>query len=1195
MGVSFGFQTQEAGHFWAFFPTSSETKIAGILNAPWKLNSDRTASITGAWNNALMDEAAKLIVETLPQLAIAEDPGRLLDAFPRQTDSNELATPLVDALWKEIEASAVIPDADGKLHKAEELYLFPEEIFAAEEPQKEPQELIEAWLPLLSSETKAQIVHPTCFPNRNRKARLEELASRLKKNGNDSPNLQPFPFVGLIGETTSKDIQQSKNLLSLLKQIHGKISPEKWSDFAGKLNATPLLPSADGKLECINNLIIGPEKFGDKTPIAFELAADEECAKILTDILPVRKTDDTRAWEARLSKALETAQPKTDDNLWKQFWRELRAAPETAVTVFVEENKSCIRAKRRDGNWCVPQEVLLPGGWVCEDDKENTELLLDEEEHIEDSALAQKLDIFSTPELQFSEKYELPMKSHYREFIKSPIEHPLFKKLRGIIKKKLTRDYIKLFQEKSCSTEVSYQRTRVRDSITKTLHPFLGIIRDHGDLADLFITSDKNHLSYLNGRDLCGLLLPEAEKRKWLVKGARDLEEEAVPVWNEIEGSESIISVIPEFSKLFDKSEHLCQFVKNLTLRIAETSEPVPCFYWWKNKEFYIDKSALEKLPLETRYRVLFSEMKNAGWVEDEVDGLVKKIYDPDVASRRRAVFEKGTLPERLLAAVGKKQPLLAALGNAPFLKESDDVELARLTLAQFGIATLSQLQGAPEANGRVDKVLKFLGMSSSSQGALEANGLKPPSRWNSDEARQFVAELGFPPEYASAPSEKREAETFISGPIPLGPLHDFQEEVKAGLKEVIQRHEFRRRAVVSLPTGAGAVEFVLKPEGGNRSVIWVAQADELCEQAVQSFKQVWLNHGAERTELRICRLWGRNQNLDIQDTSKPLVVVASIQTLDNRMGQELDKIKSPGLLVVDECHHAITKSYTGLLQWLDAAAPKPWEKPEDLAAKKEPPIIGLSATPFRGNVGTSEDETTRLARRFDNTWLPKKQEQLYENLLKTKVLADIKSDEIESTESITNAETERIESLIKQYGSQEAATIDIENIFRKIDKRFAESSDRNERIVKFIKESPEAHILFFANSVAHAKEIALRLNFAGVSAAPIDGETPKNARRDFLDKFQRGEIRVLCNHSILTTGFDAPKTDMIFISRTIFSPVSYMQIVGRGLRGPRNGGTKTCRIVTVKDNIGRFENKRAYHYCKRFYESVPDTRVADR
>ena len=44
------------------------------------------------------------------------------------------------------------------------------------------------------------------------------------------------------------------------------------------------------------------------------------------------------------------------------------------------------------------------------------------------------------------------------------------------------------------------------------------------------------------------------------------------------------------------------------------------------------------------------------------------------------------------------------------------------------------------------------------------------------------------------------------------------------------------------------------------------------------------------------------------------------------------------------------------------------------------------------------------------------------------------------------------------------------------------------------------------------------------------------------------------------------------------------MQMVGRGLRGPRNGGTETCTILTVLDNLGRFRERHPFHYCRSLY-----------
>src|SRR5258708_27835809 len=66
-------------------------------------------------------------------------------------------------------------------------------------------------------------------------------------------------------------------------------------------------------------------------------------------------------------------------------------------------------------------------------------------------------------------------------------------------------------------------------------------------------------------------------------------------------------------------------------------------------------------------------------------------------------------------------------------------------------------------------------------------------------------------------------------------------------------------------------------------SVLWIARTDELCEQAVQSFRQVWANRGRPWTDLRIFRLWGGNPNPAAPDEDVPSVVVASIQTLIRR------------------------------------------------------------------------------------------------------------------------------------------------------------------------------------------------------------------------------------------------------------------------------------------------------------------------
>jgi superfamily II DNA or RNA helicase len=87
------------------------------------------------------------------------------------------------------------------------------------------------------------------------------------------------------------------------------------------------------------------------------------------------------------------------------------------------------------------------------------------------------------------------------------------------------------------------------------------------------------------------------------------------------------------------------------------------------------------------------------------------------------------------------------------------------------------------------------------------------------------------------------------------------------------------------------------------------------------------------------------------------------------------------------------------------------------------------------------------------------------------------------------------------------------------------------------------------------------------------------------IDDFKTGTVDVLTNYGVLSTGFDVPKVDVIFIVRPTASIVLYSQMIGRGLRGPAIGGTPYCRIVDVKDNIEGYEDADAvYEYFEEYW-----------
>ncbi len=679
-------------------------------------------------------------------------------------------------------------------------------------------------------------------------------------------------------------------------------------------------------------------------------------------------------------------------------------------------------------------------------------------------------------------------------------------------------------------------------------------------LESVYVTTSRELADRVRSDDDLVFVLSAEAVQLWAENGAKQLAEGLTPGWKEARPGVSLIEAFPEVQTVLSAKmakSGVAIRVTELVMQFNESAMPIPCLL--QDHTLYFDGDTLDQMPLTERLTVVLTELGNAGALRCSVGEALVQLIDTQVSSRRAHVAAGKNLETRLLRAVGGKpgplRRVLGELGQQSFVRNCGHEDLARIVLRHLGPSVLPALVET-----------------------LEAEGLAPPGRWGTAEAREFVRQLGLPEEFGAARTARREPEEWSQGPFPLPPLHDFQEEVRDGVKAMIDREKTNRKAVISLPTGGGktrvtvemAVEFTLKPETDRRGVLWIAQTDELCEQAVQAFRQVWPNRGAERTGLRIIRMWGGNPTPSMPAAGEPFVVVASIQTLDARGGiPGGDWASRFGMLVIDECHHAITPSYTRLLRFVgfDARAGEEQQNHELVS-------LGLSATPFR----MDDDESQRLAKRFANRWFPHNQEDLHRRLLKQGVLCQVTNEELQSGTGLSSLEEDELGQLddLDGFGA--------EQLLERINQRLGDHGGRNIKLVERIDACEEQSILLFANSVSHACEMAARLNLAGIPSAAVSATTSRNARRYFLEQFQRGELRVLCNHSVLTTGFDAPKTDMLLIARQVFSPVRYMQMVGRGLRGVKNGGTERCRIVTVLDNLGRFQNKHPYHFCKRFF-----------
>jgi superfamily II DNA or RNA helicase len=360
---------------------------------------------------------------------------------------------------------------------------------------------------------------------------------------------------------------------------------------------------------------------------------------------------------------------------------------------------------------------------------------------------------------------------------------------------------------------------------------------------------------------------------------------------------------------------------------------------------------------------------------------------------------------------------------------------------------------------------------------------------------------------------------------------------------------------MLSIATGAGktrvtseaVIRWIREKGRPTGPILWIAPTAELCEQAVQSWRFVWERVGADQ-QLVISRLWSRNEATSV--SGRPHLVVATDAKLDQCLdADDYAWLREASLVVVDEAHGAISPRYTRILEQLGLTY-----------SRTSRHLIGLTATPFRND----EDLTRRLVQRFgdhridagvfDGDLL-----DAMKQLQEIGVLAQVRHRELTGATIELNANELRD---VADNGLLPKAA----------EQRLADDHERNQRIVDEIVAMPsDWPVLVFATSVAHAKFLAAKLTDRGIRSAAIDSATPPPERRRLIEAFRKGTIQVLTNYGVLTQGFDAPATRAVVVARPTFSANLYQQMIGRGLRGPRNGGKDTCLILNVRDNISNY------------------------
>ena len=353
--------------------------------------------------------------------------------------------------------------------------------------------------------------------------------------------------------------------------------------------------------------------------------------------------------------------------------------------------------------------------------------------------------------------------------------------------------------------------------------------------------------------------------------------------------------------------------------------------------------------------------------------------------------------------------------------------------------------------------------------------------------------------------------------------LYDYQAEMSERIEAAFRSCQ---SVMVQMPTGTGKTILlaeVVKNEKGRvkNPCVWiVVHRRELVEQIKETLAK----------------------QLDFSLFTFPFSLtthVFSIQWL-SRHYQELKE--KPSLIVIDEAHHAVAKTYKEVMD----AYPE---------AKK----LGLTATPCR----LTKRGFTDLFDVLLQSWSAKK--FIADGWLSLYDYMSIRED----------SEDWRLVNSLKKRGAD--GDFSLKEMSEKLN--VLPSIERLcDTVIRY---AANKKGITYAIDIAHAEHIAEAYRQHGINAVAISSKTPLEERKAIIERFkktsidskpnyasleQTANIQVLVNVDLFGEGFDCPDVEFIQLARPTLSLAKYLQQVGRGMRVFE--GKKYCLIL---DNVGLY------------------------
>jgi DNA repair protein RadD len=280
---------------------------------------------------------------------------------------------------------------------------------------------------------------------------------------------------------------------------------------------------------------------------------------------------------------------------------------------------------------------------------------------------------------------------------------------------------------------------------------------------------------------------------------------------------------------------------------------------------------------------------------------------------------------------------------------------------------------------------------------------------------------------------------------------------------------EGHKRVCYCLPTGGGKtiifVEIVRRARKRGTRIAILVHRIELVDQTARALTETGIVFGVVAA--------------GYPETPGADVLLCMVQTLSRRHGR-LDDVK---LIVVDECHHVVAKSYLAIL----AQAPEAY-------------MLGVSATPERLD-GKGLDDS------FETLIVGASVRELIDLgfLARFKLFAPEKRPDLSAVR--TRAGDYEVEDLTKVMTTAEILL---------------------PAVNEYQKHCDGERILAFCASVAASRLTVDCLRRASYRAAHLDGGSPKDERRDVLAKLATGEIQIVSNCSLFGEGVDIPTVRIV-------------------------------------------------------------------